>query len=301
MRGWAELLLCGGVLAACWTRTPVGDLGRAALSAIAGDEVEVDVLASFRTQLPAPLEQALAVALADSATPLEAPPGAFHPGIRLAIRSHLGDAALAEIEALDIDAPEAALETWAIGAEVRDRAIRRAEAAGAPHPERLASYAPYLPARTAAIAHNAVSDTLSLATVLDLAWPVDPGARVSSGFGYRDHPTLKTRKLHEGVDIAVPVGTPVFAAAAGAVSRAREDAVNGWHVVLDHGNRVSTAYCHASRLQVERGQAVARGDPLMESGNSGRSTGPHLHFGLRIGGRPVDPGPFRSRAPGPRS
>ena len=200
------------------------------------------------------------------------------------------------IRDLDISDPEAAIEVWAVGPELRDRAIDRARAAGASEPERLASHAPYLPSSSAQKAQSAVSDTLSLATVLDLAWPVDPAARISSGFGYRTHPTLKTRKLHEGVDIAIPVGTPVHAAGASRVSRAREDKFNGKHVILDHGHRVTTAYCHGDALRVTQGEQVERGQLILDSGNTGRSSGPHLHFGLRVAGRAVDPGAFRDRA-----
>jgi murein DD-endopeptidase MepM/ murein hydrolase activator NlpD len=124
---------------------------------------------------------------------------------------------------------------------------------------------------------------------------------VSSGFGPRHHPTLKRAKMHEGVDIALPIGTPVHAAGPARVARAREDAVNGRHVILDHGHRVRTAYCHGDALHVSKGDRVEQGEPILDSGNTGRSTGPHLHFGLRIGGRPVDPAPFRARAAAGRS
>ena len=68
------------------------------------------------------------------------------------------------------------------------------------------------------------------------------------------------------------------------------------YVILDHGHRVRSAYCHGSALHVEPGATVETGALVMESGNTGRSTGPHLHFGLRIAGRPIDPTPFRTVA-----
>lgn len=301
MKGMAELVLSVAVLAACWTRTPIGTLGQAAVGWAQGTDDRVDLLASFRTELPPRLETALADAFL--AEPPTSDPGepravgeAWTPAIRVAIQSHLGDEALAEIQALGLATPEAAIETWAVGAELRSRAVGRARAAGADQPEALAAHISYLPESAAREATRAVSDTLSLATVLDLAWPVDPDLRVSSGFGYRHHPTLKRKKLHEGVDIPLPIGTPVHAVGAGEVRRARQDGVNGKHVILNHGHRVTSAYCHGDDLRVKKGDRVARGAHILDSGNTGRSTGPHLHFGVRIAGRAIDPAPFRGRA-----
>lgn len=298
MRGWSELVLLAGLLVACWTRTPVGAVVSGGVALAQGRPVP-DLLASFRTSLPAALEQSLDLALA-APPPLATAVDGPSPALHTAITTHLGEQALPQALALGLEGdPEAALERLAIGEPVRDRAIRRARAAGETQPERLAAHRRFLSAAEARQAERVVEQTLALATVLDLAWPVDPQARVTSPFGYRQHPTLHTRKLHEGVDIAVPTGTPVHAAAAGRVARAAEDAVNGRYIALDHGHGVRTAYCHGETLHVARGQQVERGALVMDSGSSGRSTGPHLHFGLRIGGRPVDPGPFRGRgAPG---
>lgn len=295
MRGWAELLLCASVQVASWVRTPVGALGAGVGRWVQGEPADLDLLASFRTTLPARLDAALEDALA-AAPPPHDPPTGWSPSVDLAVQAHLGADAHAEIAGLKIEDPAVAIEVWAVGPDLRRRAIDRARAAGARDPASLAAHASYLPEREARAAQAAVADTLALATVLDLAWPVDPTARVSSGFGPRHHPTLKRTKMHEGVDIAVPIGTPVHAAGPGRVVRARDDRVNGRHVILDHGHRVRTAYCHGDALHVEKGAQVAQGDPILDSGNSGRSTGPHLHFGLRIGGRPVDPAPFRARS-----
>jgi murein DD-endopeptidase len=117
---------------------------------------------------------------------------------------------------------------------------------------------------------------------------------VSSPFGYRTHPVLGTRKLHTGVDLAVPVGTPVLAVEAATVRRASQDAINGKVLILDHGRGVTTAYCHNSELLVRPGQRVALGEPIARSGNTGRSTGPHLHYQLELSAQPVDPLRFRS-------
>jgi murein DD-endopeptidase MepM/ murein hydrolase activator NlpD len=298
MKGWAELLLCTAVLAAAWVRTPVGAIARNGVAWVRDQPTE-DVLASFRTDVPERLERSIA---AVAATPdLVAPDpaldqGGWSPALRTAVGAHLGEDAVATLVALDPEDPAAALELHAIGPEARARAIRRARAAGEAEPERLSAHARYLSKADARRADEEVIQVLSLATALDLAWPVDPSARVSSRFGYRTHPTLGTKKLHEGVDIAIPIGTPVHAAGSGRVTRAREDRVNGKHVIIDHGHRVRSAYCHGDALHVSRGQAVGRGEHVMDSGNTGRSTGPHLHFGLRIGGRPIDPAPFQAIA-----
>ncbi len=128
-----------------------------------------------------------------------------------------------------------------------------------------------------------------LGATYGLMWPVPESTRISSPFGYRTHPTLGTRKLHTGVDLAVPEGTKVHATAEGVVRRASEDQVNGRVVIIDHGRGVSTAYCHNSVLQVSVGQRVRAGEVVALSGSTGRSTGPHLHYQLALGGKPSDP------------
>jgi murein DD-endopeptidase MepM/ murein hydrolase activator NlpD len=142
----------------------------------------------------------------------------------------------------------------------------------------------------------AAAQALALSTAYGLAWPVSELARVSSPFGYRNHPTLNRKQLHTGVDLSVPTGTPVRAVAAATVRRASEDAVNGRVLILDHGSGVTTAYCHNSELLVRVGQRVERGDVIAHSGNTGRSTGPHLHYQLELSSYPVDPLRFRAKS-----
>ncbi|MGZ3457347.1 MAG: M23 family metallopeptidase [Archangium sp.] len=142
----------------------------------------------------------------------------------------------------------------------------------------------------------AAAQALALATAFGLAWPVPEHTPVSSPFGYRIHPVLGTRKLHTGVDLSVREGTEVHAVDDGIVRRASEDGVNGKVLLLDHGRGVTTAYCHNSELLVRTGQRVRRGELIAHSGNTGRSTGPHLHYQLELSAQPVDPLRFR---PGP--
>lgn len=135
----------------------------------------------------------------------------------------------------------------------------------------------------------AASQVMMTATAYGLAWPVPASTKVTSGFGYRIHPTLGTKKLHTGVDLAVPPGTQVRATAAGVVRRASEDGVNGRVLVIDHGRGVTTAYCHNSKLLLKVGDLVKEGQVVALSGNTGRSTGPHLHYQLELASAPVDP------------
>ncbi len=142
-------------------------------------------------------------------------------------------------------------------------------------------------------------EVLALGLAAGLRWPVSEGTRVSSPFGWRTHPTLGTRRFHTGVDLAVPVGSEVRAAASGVVRRASEDAVNGKVLVIDHGRGVTTAYCHNDALAVRVGDRVHEGQVVARSGNTGRSTGPHLHYQMELRGQPVDPLAVRRRAMSP--
>lgn len=114
-----------------------------------------------------------------------------------------------------------------------------------------------------------------------LGWPVS--GPVTSGYG------MRWGRMHEGIDIAVGEGTPVRAAAAGTVIYAGWMSGYGNLVVVDHGNGLSTAYAHNSSLAVSVGQPVAAGAVVSYSGNTGNSTGPHVHFEVRVNGGAVDP------------
>ena len=136
---------------------------------------------------------------------------------------------------------------------------------------------------------DAASLSLTLATAYALESPLSVPYRLTSPFGERQHPITGKRQLHTGLDLAVPEGTPVRAAKDGVVTRASYDRLNGHLVIIDHGRGVTTAYCHNAQLEVTVGQKVRAGDRIAESGNTGRSTGPHLHYQLELGQRPVNP------------
>lgn len=114
-------------------------------------------------------------------------------------------------------------------------------------------------------------------------------APITSEFGMRYHPILKIRRMHSGLDFGAPVGSRVRASAAGVVILAEHKGGYGNTVVIEHGGGIQTLYGHLSSYSVSAGQKVAQGQAIGRSGNSGLSTGPHLHFEIRLNGRPVNP------------
>ena len=205
------------------------------------------------------------------------------------------DAALVvERARVDLGSEEAAVLAVFAGYELASYASQRALAEG--RRADLEMLAQRLPPSSAK-AINSTSTALMLGTAYGLSWPVAPGTRVTSPFGWRHHPTLGRGQFHTGVDLAVPEGTSVKAVADGVVRRASEDAVNGKVVILDHGRGVTTAYCHNSFLRVSTGQRVSAGDVIADSGTTGRSTGPHVHYQLELGHKPMDPFAFRGSKP----
>ncbi len=126
-----------------------------------------------------------------------------------------------------------------------------------------------------------------------LGWPVS-GSRITSNFGYRTHPITGKKKLHTGVDLAVPTGTPVHAAGDGIVITSKYNSSYGYYVVIDHGTlsdgtHLTTLYAHNSKLVASVGQTVSRGTVVAYSGSTGDSTGPHCHFEVRVNGNYQNP------------
>jgi biotin carboxyl carrier protein len=105
----------------------------------------------------------------------------------------------------------------------------------------------------------------------------------------RFHPILHISRPHEGIDVSAPMGAPIVAPAAGVVVRVGREAGYGLVLEIDHGNGIETKYAHCSRVMVRRGQRVKRGQEIAAVGNSGLSTGPHLHYEIHINGKVVDP------------
>jgi murein DD-endopeptidase MepM/ murein hydrolase activator NlpD len=120
--------------------------------------------------------------------------------------------------------------------------------------------------------------------------PID--GPVGSGFGFRSDPFTGRAALHTGLDFSAEIGTPILAAAGGMVVSTEHHADYGKLVEVDHGNGLLTRYAHVSKVLVRTGDLVKRGQPVAQVGNSGRSTGPHLHFEVLVDGVPQNPARF---------
>ena len=116
--------------------------------------------------------------------------------------------------------------------------------------------------------------------------------RLTSDFGMRTHPVLGGRSNHKGVDLSAPTGTPIYATADGFVSKAEWYSSYGNYVSIEHGAELQTRYAHMSRIAVAPGSRVKKGEIIGYVGSTGRSTGPHLHYEVRIGGEAVNPIPY---------
>ena len=132
-----------------------------------------------------------------------------------------------------------------------------------------------------------LNDQRSLLAAKPTGWPVK--GWLTSSFGMRRDPFNGRRKMHEGYDIAARTGTPVTATADGIVSSVRTEAGYGKMVTIDHGYGYRTIYSHNSKHYVKVGQRVRRGDRIAAVGNTGRSTGSHVHYEIRLNGVPVNP------------
>jgi murein DD-endopeptidase MepM/ murein hydrolase activator NlpD len=123
----------------------------------------------------------------------------------------------------------------------------------------------------------------------EFAWPSPGYTRITSAYGYRVHPILKVKKMHTGIDIGVPSKSKVVAANAGTVIMADWYGGYGNVVMIDHGGDIVSLYAHNSSFAVKNGDVVKKGQTICYSGSTGNSTGPHLHFEVRINGKYEDP------------
>ena len=121
------------------------------------------------------------------------------------------------------------------------------------------------------------------------AWPAPSYTRISDDYGNRPHPILGTQQFHNGIDMAAPGGSAILAAYDGKVVAAAYSGSMGNYIMIDHGDSLYTIYMHASALYVSKGQEVKRGDKIAAVGSTGRSTGNHLHFSVRLNGSYVSP------------
>lgn len=132
-----------------------------------------------------------------------------------------------------------------------------------------------------------LEDLRALEKALPKLWPA--AGRLSSGFGWRRDPVRGTWKFHSGLDIANRHGIPIYAAAGGVVKRAHYSAGYGRVIEIEHGYGITTVYAHCRRLYVKKGDTVREGQRIAQMGSSGKSTGPHLHYEVRLDGNAVDP------------
>lgn len=128
-----------------------------------------------------------------------------------------------------------------------------------------------------------------------MLWPSRSSTRISSPFGMRYHPILRVNKMHTGLDISAGSGTDILAANAGTVISAGWNNSYGYMVMVDHGGGIVTLYAHASKLLVSTGAVVGRGQVIAKVGSTGMSTGPHLHFEVRVNGVYKNPLDYVSR------
>lgn len=119
-------------------------------------------------------------------------------------------------------------------------------------------------------------------------WPTDPNT-ITSPFGPRKDPFNRTKAIHSGIDVRGKTGTPIYAAADGTVDLAQYYGGYGNTIIINHGGRYETLYAHLSKIHVEQGDQVKKGEVIGELGSTGRSTGPHLHYEVIKDGTPVDP------------
>ena len=120
-------------------------------------------------------------------------------------------------------------------------------------------------------------------------WPAPNYTRISDNYGMRMHPTLGVEKMHNGIDLAAPSGSPILAAYNGTVVAADYNSTMGNYIMINHGGGLYTIYMHCSALYVSKGTDVTSGTKIGAVGSTGRSTGPHLHFGVRLNGNYVSP------------
>jgi murein DD-endopeptidase MepM/ murein hydrolase activator NlpD len=160
------------------------------------------------------------------------------------------------------------------------RAIRRVAAISAPIQRRPSAQLPM--------------GTAMALTAIPSQMPVSARA-LTSGFGMRGHPLLGGRRAHSGIDLAAPTGSPIVATSDGLVSWADWAGGYGIAVAVEHGGGYQTRYAHMSRVNVAPGQQVRKGDVIGYVGSTGMSTGPHLHYEVRVNGQAINPVPMLGR------
>ena len=280
-----ELLLCGLCLWAAWYHTPAGALVRTGSAWVLGFRSSARPLLAYYGAGTLVPPRFTAPPLAGPVPPAEALGyGAWSVG-----QQGEPAALAARIDKLarEFGSEDAGVVALFCGEEAARYAVARAG-------PKLIDLARVLAPRTCV---TQAAQAMMTGNAYALAWPLPETVRITSPFGMREHPVFGGRRLHAGVDLGASPGMGVRATADGVVRRASSDGINGRIVVLDHGRGVVTMYCHNDEVLVRDGDRVRKGQVVARSGNSGRSTGPHLHYQLDLAGEPVDPLRFRSQRP----
>ncbi len=213
------------------------------------------------------------------------------PLLAISAQARTDDVAVVETATAEVasTAPEASM---AIGEAVHIRIGRALDFEGAPVYSARSIFS--ASAAVASFSDRPISTARAVSTIA-----IHSGsalrATLTSGFGMRYDPILGTTRMHSGVDLAAPSGSPIVASSDGMVSKAGWNGGYGLFISLEHGGGMETRYGHMSRLNVVAGQRVRTGDVIGFVGSTGHSTGPHLHFETRINGQAVRPNIGRSR------
>jgi murein DD-endopeptidase MepM/ murein hydrolase activator NlpD len=174
-----------------------------------------------------------------------------------------------------LDGPESQVDTWVESILQRIRRLEKHFEAVEPNLNLMVSE---------------MEDLDALRIAMPSRWPIL--GNHGSPFGWRTNPVTHQRLFHKGVDIAAKQGTPIFSTAPGTVHRAGWMQGYGYAIDIQHGFGLLTRYAHCSRLNVKKGDTLERGALIGWVGQTGRATGPHVHFEIRIGNEPVDPTAF---------
>ncbi len=327
-RGLLDGLLMVVLVYAVYAKTPLGAIAETAVNIARGQKEHPSWLATFKGReiavstpadaaknaqaaqgaLPAPIVAAAEKAKVNpeavaalvqtrgACTPtsceMDAPPraGAVLPALAHKQKLDADDAAamVAAGEKQLGHNPELAIEAMWLGPIAVRLAVEQAQRSSSPDPADVEHHAEFLaPSARRGPLQGALA-VLAVYRLRTLAWPADPKFRVTSPFGERVHPVTGERSFHNGTDIGVPTGTPLLAAAKGRVKRQSRDSISGNYVILDLGLGIQTTYCHLSEPEVKEGAPVTRKQEIGLSGATGRVTGPHLHYILRVRDKPVD-------------
>lgn len=168
-------------------------------------------------------------------------------------------------------------------------AVEQARRSALPDPRDVEAHADFL---SPSLRRGPLQGALAVVAVYrlrTLAWPAEGRFAITSPYGDRLHPVTGQKSFHNGTDIGTPTGTPLVAAHKGAVKRQSRDSISGNYVILDHGLGLQSTYCHLSEASVVEGARVKRKETVGLSGATGRVTGPHLHYILRVREQTVDP------------